>query len=157
MMRKAIIISLVWAILATDGMVNCAVNITSFFEDVRHGNNYPSNAAHPPPIGNMMDSNISQIPLYNNKTSSKTYSPPSCTPVLEFRILMSPTEFYVNGSTIPEVEFDAGPSYAGNLDVGDSGEGELFFWFWPTTHPNPDKSILIWLTGGVSTILCPPV
>lgn len=34
-------------------------------------------------------------------------------------------------------------------DVGnDTSLGQLFFWFWPTTHPNPDKSILIWLNGG---------
>lgn len=70
-------------------------------------------------------------------------------------IFMFCTEFYVNGSTIPDVEFDAGPSYAGSLDVGKSADGELFFWFWPTTHPNPDKSILIWLNGGVSVIFHP--
>ncbi|UKZ94397.1 uncharacterized protein TrAFT101_009269 [Trichoderma asperellum] len=60
--------------------------------------------------------------------------------------------FYVNGTTLPEINFDVGESYAGNLPVSTKpGESdELFFWFFPTAnkeHQN-DKEIVIWLSGG---------
>ncbi|KAK3330751.1 putative serine-TYPE carboxypeptidase F precursor [Apodospora peruviana] len=59
-------------------------------------------------------------------------------------------KFLVNGTAIPEVSFDAGESYAGNINVGNSTDNALFFWFWPTTDSNPEKSIIIWLNGGVA-------
>lgn len=67
--------------------------------------------------------------------------------------LTLPTEFAVNGSAIPEVDFDAGESYAGQLPIGGSSDGKLYFWFWPTTNPDQPKEILIWLNGGVRTVL----
>ncbi|OIW30706.1 alpha/beta-hydrolase, partial [Coniochaeta ligniaria NRRL 30616] len=57
-------------------------------------------------------------------------------------------EFAVNGSAIPEVNFDAGESYAGQLPIGGNSDGKLYFWFWPTTNPDQPKEILIWLNGG---------
>lgn len=63
--------------------------------------------------------------------------------------------FYVNGTTLPEVNFDVGESYAGNLPISNKpGESdELFFWFFPTTDKEhqDDKEIVIWLNGGVSS------
>ncbi|GAB1318622.1 Carboxypeptidase [Madurella fahalii] len=61
--------------------------------------------------------------------------------------------FVVNGSAIPEVNFDVGESYAGLLPIGSSGNGsssELYFWFFPSTNAvaQQGREILIWLSGG---------
>lgn len=60
--------------------------------------------------------------------------------------------FVVNGSAIPDVAFDVGPSFAGQLPISSSpGEqSKLYFWFFPSTNPKAEKEILIWLNGGVS-------
>jgi carboxypeptidase D len=61
-------------------------------------------------------------------------------------------EFAVNGTGIPEVDFDIGESYAGLLPIGDANENaELYFWFFPSTSEVASKEILIWVTGGVSS------
>lgn len=59
--------------------------------------------------------------------------------------------FRVNGSAIPDVDFDAGESYAGLLPISNdtnSNSSELFFWFYPSPNPEADDEILIWLNGG---------
>ncbi|KAF8918048.1 alpha/beta-hydrolase [Mucidula mucida] len=58
--------------------------------------------------------------------------------------------FFVDGTTIPEVNFDAGPSWAGLMPIsGDPEETrKLFFWFWPTTDPSAVKDLLFWTNGG---------
>ncbi|KAK4466194.1 hypothetical protein QBC42DRAFT_329219, partial [Cladorrhinum samala] len=60
--------------------------------------------------------------------------------------------FAVNGSSIPEVGFDVGESYAGLLPINSSNaaSGELFFWLFPSTNPTAiqNKEIIIWLSGG---------
>lgn len=55
-------------------------------------------------------------------------------------------KFAVNGSAIPEVDFDVGESYAGLLPISQSPdeERELFFWFFPSTNPDAGKEVLIW-------------
>ncbi|KAL2018344.1 hypothetical protein VTK56DRAFT_947 [Thermocarpiscus australiensis] len=60
------------------------------------------------------------------------------------------TKFAVNGTAIPDVDFDVGESYAGLLPIsGDPNEeSSLFFWFFPSTNPAAEKEILIWLNGG---------
>ncbi|AEO63382.1 uncharacterized protein THITE_121141 [Thermothielavioides terrestris NRRL 8126] len=60
------------------------------------------------------------------------------------------TRFAVNGTAIPEVDFDVGESYAGLLPISSDPheESNLFFWFFPSTNPAADKEILIWLNGG---------
>jgi Carboxypeptidase C (cathepsin A) len=61
------------------------------------------------------------------------------------------TEFAVNGTEIPDVDFDVGESYAGLLPISDKEgeESQLFFWFFPSENPAAEKEILIWLNGGV--------
>lgn len=56
----------------------------------------------------------------------------------------------MNGSAIPNVTFDAGESYAGNLSITDdpSNPNQLWFWFWPSTNVNASDEIVIWLNGG---------
>lgn len=59
-------------------------------------------------------------------------------------------EFVVDGTAIPEVDFDVGESYAGSIPVTTEADGDsLFFWFFPSTNEDADKEILIWLNGGV--------
>ncbi|KAF7298105.1 Carboxypeptidase Cpds [Mycena chlorophos] len=58
--------------------------------------------------------------------------------------------FLVDGTTIPDVNFDAGPSWAGLLPIsGDPDETrKLFFWFWPTTNASNTKDLIFWTNGG---------
>lgn len=59
------------------------------------------------------------------------------------------TEFAVNGTAIPEVDFDVGESYAGLLPISNAtNASELYFWFFPSTNPAASNEILIWLNGG---------
>lgn len=59
-------------------------------------------------------------------------------------------KFVVDGSAIPEVNFDIGESYAGLLPISDSPDEtrELFFWFFPSTNPEASDEITIWFNGG---------
>lgn len=64
------------------------------------------------------------------------------------------TEFSVDGTAIPEVDFDVGESYAGSIPVTTEEAGDnLFFWFFPSTNEAADKEILIWLNGGVRHLI----
>lgn len=67
---------------------------------------------------------------------------------------MQPTEFLVNGTSLPDVEFDIGESYAGLLSTSEdlSAAERLFFWFFPSSSAAAQNEIVIWLNGGVSTI-----
>ncbi|KAI1140094.1 alpha/beta-hydrolase [Hypoxylon sp. FL0543] len=61
------------------------------------------------------------------------------------------TKFAVNGTGIPDVDFDVGESYSGYLPITDNPDdtNELFFWFFPSSSPNStEKEILLWLNGG---------
>ena len=55
-------------------------------------------------------------------------------------------KYVVNGSALPEVDFDIGESYSGSLPIDDTGK-EFFFWFVPTTNPSAKDEITIWLNG----------
>ncbi|GAW18538.1 hypothetical protein ANO14919_080140 [Xylariales sp. No.14919] len=60
------------------------------------------------------------------------------------------TKFAVNGTSIPDVDFDVGESYSGYLPISDDpdDENELFFWFFANSEGSDAKEILIWLNGG---------
>ncbi|KAH8911794.1 alpha/beta-hydrolase [Coniochaeta sp. PMI_546] len=60
------------------------------------------------------------------------------------------TKFAVNGTGIPDVDFDVGESYAGSLPItsNPNDPNQLFWWFFPSTNPAAEKEILIWLNGG---------
>ncbi|KAK4065444.1 hypothetical protein Trihar35433_7564 [Trichoderma harzianum] len=77
----------------------------------------------------------------------------TCKPEPTSRYLNSVTEkFAVNGTGIPEVDFDVGESYAGLLPISNKTDekDKMFFWFFPTINEEhkDDKEIVIWLTGG---------
>lgn len=96
-----------------------------------------------------------------------TKTPPVSKQLFPLRLLSTAnqeTEFYVPGTSIPDVDFDVGESYAGLLPISSSAEEtrELFFWFFPsnitnfddltttninTTHQE-DGDLVIWLNGG---------
>jgi carboxypeptidase D len=59
-------------------------------------------------------------------------------------------KFVVNGSAIPEVDFNIGESYAGLLPISQAKneKRKLFFWFFPSTNKEAGNEIVIWFNGG---------
>lgn len=59
------------------------------------------------------------------------------------------TKFKVDGTAIPDVDFDIGESYAGLLPISSApNASELYFWFFPSANALAGDEILIWLNGG---------
>ncbi|KAF8335892.1 alpha/beta-hydrolase [Cantharellus anzutake] len=58
-------------------------------------------------------------------------------------------KYHVDGKKIPDVDFDAGDSWAGLMPISaKKGEKQkLFFWFWPSKIPQVDDLVL-WTNGG---------
>lgn len=55
-------------------------------------------------------------------------------------------EFIVNGTAIPDVDFDIGESYAGNIEIpARNDNSSLYFWYFPTANPAGKDDITIWL------------
>lgn len=61
-----------------------------------------------------------------------------------------PADFVVNGTAVPEVDFDIGESYAGLLPITSNPNDtqKLFFWYFPSENPAASNEITIWLNGG---------
>ena len=81
------------------------------------------------------------VPLERRESDKKRSSP----------FLNSVTEkFVVNGSAIPEVDFDIGESFAGLLPISSAPDEErqLFFWFFPSSNPEATNEVAIWFNGG---------
>ncbi|KAH8112947.1 alpha/beta-hydrolase [Phellopilus nigrolimitatus] len=59
-------------------------------------------------------------------------------------------QFYVDGTTIPEVNFDAGPSWSGLMPISGAPNEtrKLFFWFWPTNNASNGDELVFWTNGG---------
>jgi len=60
------------------------------------------------------------------------------------------SEFFVNGSALPFVDFDVGPSWSGLIPISNATNEtrKLFFWFFP---PGPEGSLddlIFWTNGG---------
>lgn len=68
------------------------------------------------------------------------------------------SEYRVNGTAIPDVDFDIGEAYAGQMSISQdlNGPDKFYFWFQPSPNPEADKEIVIWLNGGVSSIVSSP-
>ncbi|KAF8999389.1 Alpha/Beta hydrolase protein [Cyathus striatus] len=60
------------------------------------------------------------------------------------------SQFFVNGTTIPEVDFDVGPSWSGLLPISsDPNETrKLFFWFFPPGPQGSLDDLIFWTNGG---------
>jgi carboxypeptidase D len=54
--------------------------------------------------------------------------------------------FAVDGTKIPEVDWDVGESYAGLLPVSqESNETDkLYFWYFPSTSDDAEEELVIW-------------
>ncbi|KAL1310734.1 hypothetical protein AAFC00_000987 [Neodothiora populina] len=58
-------------------------------------------------------------------------------------------KYAVNGTAIPEVDFDIGESYAGLMPISEQkNASELYFWYFPSEDKKATDEILIWLNGG---------
>ncbi|KAF6833349.1 carboxypeptidase [Colletotrichum musicola] len=62
------------------------------------------------------------------------------------------SSFYVDGSQIPQVDFNVGESYAGLIPVDTTKPADEqqknFFWFFPTVNPAGKDDVIIWFNGG---------
>lgn len=59
------------------------------------------------------------------------------------------TKFAVDGTAIPDVDFDIGESYAGLLPISSApNASELYFWFFPTENEEGKDELTIWLNVG---------
>ncbi len=61
--------------------------------------------------------------------------------------------FAVNGSALPEVDFNIGESHAGTLPItpvasNPTDPNRLWFWFFRSSNPLARNEIVIWLNGG---------
>jgi carboxypeptidase D len=58
-------------------------------------------------------------------------------------------KFWVDGTKIPDVDFDVGESYSGLMPISKNANEtrELFFWFYPTIS-NQTEDLVVWLNGG---------
>ncbi|KAF2221900.1 carboxypeptidase D [Elsinoe ampelina] len=62
---------------------------------------------------------------------------------------MSTVEFAVDGTAIPDVDFDIGEAYAGLLPISNApNASQLYFFFQPSANVNASDEIMIWLNGG---------
>ncbi|EJF60058.1 alpha/beta-hydrolase [Dichomitus squalens] len=60
------------------------------------------------------------------------------------------SQFYVDGTTIPDVDFDVGPSWSGLIPISsDPNETrKLFFWFFPPGPQGSLDDLIFWTNGG---------
>lgn len=59
------------------------------------------------------------------------------------------TKYFVDGTKIPEVNFDIGESYAGLMPISSDPNGtSYYFWYFPTPNVAGSNDIVIWLNGG---------
>ena len=58
-------------------------------------------------------------------------------------------KFVVDGTAIPEVNFDIGESYAGLLPISNAPNEtrQLYFWFFPSSNPQASDEIAIWVSA----------
>ncbi|KAK7972496.1 hypothetical protein PG988_006630 [Apiospora saccharicola] len=60
------------------------------------------------------------------------------------------TAYAINGTGLPDVEFDIGESYAGLMSITEdmNAAEKFFFWFLPSTNKATEKEIVIFLNSG---------
>ncbi|KAK5108688.1 hypothetical protein LTR62_008093 [Meristemomyces frigidus] len=85
--------------------------------------------------------------LYERQTAPGYGGPPTNTTIIPQT--NATAKFAVNGTNIPDVDFDIGESYAGLLPISSQANAsELYFWFFPSENELAGDEILIWLNGG---------
>ncbi|KAI0820727.1 alpha/beta-hydrolase [Trametes gibbosa] len=60
------------------------------------------------------------------------------------------SEFYVDGTSIPDVDWDVGPSWSGLLPISSNPNEtrKLFFWFFPPGPQGSLDDLIFWTNGG---------
>jgi len=60
------------------------------------------------------------------------------------------SQFYVDGTKIPEVNFDVGPSWSGLIPISSAKNetSKLFFWFFPPGPQGSLDDLIFWTNGG---------
>ncbi|KIL59166.1 hypothetical protein M378DRAFT_15030 [Amanita muscaria Koide BX008] len=60
------------------------------------------------------------------------------------------SQFWVNGTSIPFVDWDVGPSWAGLLPISSAANEtrKLFFWFFPPAKGGSLDDLIFWTNGG---------
>ncbi|KIL59177.1 hypothetical protein M378DRAFT_15036 [Amanita muscaria Koide BX008] len=60
------------------------------------------------------------------------------------------SHFWVNGTSIPFVDWDVGPSWAGLLPISSAANEtrKLFFWFFPPAEGGSLDDLILWTNGG---------
>lgn len=103
--------------------------------------------AHVGPVAERLAVHREPPPTTNNDLSARFPIRTSSA----YQFLTNKTQkFLVDGTAIPDVDFDVGESYAGALPIHpNSTQDDLFFWFFPSTNADAKQEILIWLNGGV--------
>lgn len=86
-------------------------------------------------------------------TSTSATAQPTLTNTLPANITFSnpqASQFWVNGSSIPEVDFDVGDSWSGLLPISaDLNETrKLFFWYFPPGPEGSSDDLILWTNGG---------
>lgn len=63
--------------------------------------------------------------------------------------------FIVDGTLLPDVNFDIGESYAGLIPItaNEDETQKLFFWFFPSENPAASDEIIIWYSDEISFVL----
>ncbi|KAF8319697.1 alpha/beta-hydrolase [Clavulina sp. PMI_390] len=58
--------------------------------------------------------------------------------------------FHVNGTSLPDVDFDVGDSWSGLMPISSNANEtrKLFFWFWPSKDPKYTDDLVFWTNGG---------
>ena len=90
-------------------------------------------------------------PVHERRVANEPFKNPEIQKRASSFFLTDKTKpFAVNGTGIPEVNFDVGESYAGLLPISDdpAETRKLFFWFFPSTQAQRPEEIVIWLNGG---------
>ena len=92
----------------------------------------------------------SRRPVIERRTSNNAFENAKLEKRASSFLTSKTKKFAVDGTAIPDVDFDIGESYAGLLPISsDPNETrELFFWFFPTTNVNKSEEIAIWFNGG---------
>lgn len=78
-----------------------------------------------------------------DKTQSKTLTERAVFPREQANDI---SEYLVNGTDIPFVDWDLGESYAGLMPISKKSNEtrELFFWYFPSTNKDASNEVTIW-------------
>ncbi|KAL9047245.1 MAG: hypothetical protein Q9214_000128 [Letrouitia sp. 1 TL-2023] len=89
-------------------------------------------------------------PVIEKRNGNQAFSHPELEKRASRFLNPNTEKFVVDGTKIPDVDFDVGESYAGLLPISqDPNETrQLFFWFFPSSNPAAIEEVTIWFNGG---------